>query len=243
MEFDVYLDQIREQAAALRAAAVRAGQDAEVPTAPGWTVLRLVRHIGRVHNWVVLSLDAGPDGEDPVAARPPERWDDALAFWDDQVDAMLAGLRERGPDAPARTFRAVGTTGWWARRQAHESAIHRLDAEHAAHGDAVDHLVFDPAFAADGIDEALTFMIGRRPATADGTVLYHAADAGRAWLVTATADAPPRGTELDGGAESGLDVDASVVGTADAVYRAVWKRPSHAVIGGNRTLVDGIQTP
>jgi uncharacterized protein (TIGR03083 family) len=240
VEFDAYLNHVREQAAALRAAAVKAGPDAEVPTAPGWDVRKLVRHIARVHNWVVLSLDTGPDGERPEAERPPEDWETLLAYWDTQLDAMLDGLRRRGPDQPAWTFGNAGTTGWWARRQAHETAIHRLDAEHAAHGDAVDHLVFDPEFAADGIDEALMFMITRRPADASGTVLYHAADAGRAWLVTAIAGQPPQAAaELD----SGLDADASVVGTADAVYRAVWRRPSHAVIGGNHTLVAGINVP
>ena len=242
VEFDAYLDEIRGQAAALRAAATEAGPNADVPTAPGWNVHRLVRHIARVHNWVVLSLDADPEGERPVAERPPEDWDGVLAFWDEQLAAMLDRFRRRGPDAPARTLHGAGTTAFWARRQAHETAIHRLDAEHAAHGDVVDHLVFDPEFAADGIDEVLNLIIDR-PARASGTVLYHAADAGRAWLVTATAGEPPHCTELAGDVDTGLDTDGSVVGTADAVYRAVWKRPSHAVIGGDRALVDGIHVP
>jgi uncharacterized protein (TIGR03083 family) len=249
VEYDGYLERVREQAGALRAAAVKAGPEADVPTVPEWNVRRLVRHIARVHNWVVLSLDPEPGGTPPKAERPPEDWETLLTFWDDQVGNLVERMRERGPDAPAWTFgTAVGTTGWWARRQAHETSIHRLDAEHAAHGDAVDHLVFDPEFAADGIDEALTFMITRKPADASGTVLYHAADAGRAWLVTATAGEPPRGaaeldSKIDGEIDSGLDADASVVGTADAVYRAVWRRPSHAVVSGDRTLVAGINIP
>jgi uncharacterized protein (TIGR03083 family) len=238
VEFDAYLDHVREQAGALRAAAVKAGPDAEVPTAPGWTVRRLVGHIARVYDWVVVALDADPAGESPRTERPPEDWEALLAFWDEKADTMLAEFRRRGPDAAAWTFGVSGTTEWWARRQAHETAIHRLDAEHAAHGDAVDHLVFDPEFAADGIDEALTVMIARKPATASGTVLYHAADAGRAWLVTATAGERPSAR-----AATELAADASVVGTADAVYRAVWKRPSHAVVGGNALIVAGIHTP
>jgi uncharacterized protein (TIGR03083 family) len=238
VEFDAYLERVREQADALRAAAVKAGPDADVPTAPGWTVHRLVGHIARVHDWVVRAVDADPAGDGPKTERPPADWEALLAFWDERLDAMLSGLRQRGPDAPAWTFGANGTTRWWARRQAHETAIHRLDAEHAAHGDAVDHLVFDPEFAADGIDEALTVMIARRPAEASGTVLYHAADAGHAWLVTATAGERPSAR-----AATELDADASVVGTADAVYRAVWRRPSTAVVGGNHELVAGIRTP
>lgn len=238
MEFDAYLDHVREQAGALRAAAVKAGPDAEVPTAPGWTVRRLVGHIARVYAWVVVALDADPAGESPRTERPPEDWEALLTFWDEKADTMLAEFRRRGPDAAAWTFGVSGTTEWWARRQAHETAIHRLDAEHAAHGDSVDHLVFDPEFAADGIDEALTVMIARRPADVSGTALFHAADAGRAWLVTATAGERPSAR-----AATELDADASVVGTADAVYRAVWKRPSNAVVGGNREIVAGIHTP
>lgn len=237
VEFDAYLEQVRQQAAALRTAAVKAGPDANVPTTPGWTVLRLVGHIARVHNWVSLALDADPAGERPVAEKPPEDWETLLTYWDAQLAAMLDGLR-RGPDTPAWTFGAEATAGWWARRQAHETAIHRLDAEHAAHGDAVDHLVFEPEFAADGIDEAVRFMFGRRPIEVSGTVLYHAADAGRAWLVTATAGQP-----LVVEPATDFEADASVVGTADAVYRAVWGRPSNAVVGGNAELAAGLRTP
>lgn len=238
VEFDAYLEQVRQQADALRAAAVKAGPDADVPTAPGWNVLRLVGHIARVHSWVVLSFDADPAGDPPAAAKPPQDWDTLLTYWDDRLDAMLDGFRQRGPAAPAWTFGGVATTAWWARRQAHETAIHRLDAEHAMHGDAVDHLTFNPEFAADGIDEALTLMIARRPIEVSGTVLFHAADAGRAWLVTATAGEPPLVE-----AATDFEADASVVGTADAVYRAVWGRPSNAIVGGNAELAAGLRTP
>lgn len=238
VEFDAYLEQVRQQAGALRAAAVKAGPDADVPTAPGWIVRRLVGHIARVHSWVVLSFDADPAGEAPVAAKPPEDWETLLTYWDAQLAALLDGFRRRGPAAPVWTFDGAGTTAWWARRQAHETAIHRLDAEHAAHGDAVDHLAFDPEFAADGIDEAVTSMFGRRTIEVSGTVLYHAADAGRAWLVTATTGQP-----LVVEAATDFEADASVVGTADAVYRAVWGRPSNAIVGGNAELAAGLRTP
>lgn len=238
MEFVDYLTETRTQAAALRAAAVAAGPDAETPTCPGWTVHRLVRHIARVQAQVVLSLDADPAGEAPRTERPPEDWDELLAFWDDTVGTMLDGLAARGPGQPAWAFAHFSGTSFWARRQAHETAIHRLDAEHAAHGDDVPHLVFDPAFAADGADEALTVMVARFPVDVAGTVLVHAADAGRAWLVTLTAGEKPvigKATELD--------TDASLVGTADAVYRALWKRPSTAVVNGDPALVAALRTP
>jgi phenolic acid decarboxylase len=39
-------------------------------------------------------------------------------------------------------------------------------------------------------------------------------------------------------AEAVTEPDASVVGLADAVYRAAWGRPSGAVVSGDAALVD-----
>ncbi len=238
MEYAEYLEETRKQAAALRAAAVAAGPGAEVPTCPGWTVHRLVRHIARVQAQVVLSLDADPAGEAPRTERPPEDWDELLAFWDDTVETVVAELGRRGPGQPAWAFAGFSGTTFWARRQAHETAVHRLDAEHAAHGADVPHLVFEPEPAADGIDEVLHVMVARFPVEGAGTVLVHAADAGRAWLVTLADGQQP---EIGNGTV--IDTDASLVGTADAVYRALWKRPSTAVVNGDPALVAALRTP
>jgi len=238
------------QAVALRTAAVAAGPDADVPSCPNWTVHQLVRHIAKVHNWVVKAIQSAPAGSSPHPDQPPAEWDLLLTWWDEQLDAMLGRLAGAGPDAPTWVFDEglAPTTAFWARRQAHETAIHRLDAEHASAGsgasDSVPSLVFDPDFAADGIDEAIVLMVPRtlagRPPDVEGTVLFHAADAGRAWLARLTPGAPP---EIGPAQVSGIDSDASVVGTADAVYRAVWHRPSSAVVSGNRALVDALRTP
>ncbi|OLF04484.1 hypothetical protein BLA60_40575 [Actinophytocola xinjiangensis] len=248
MEYGEYLDQIEHQASALRAAAVAAGPDVPVPPCPEWTVHRLVRHIAKVHNWVGKALVTDPSAPEPHPDRPPESWPDLLSWWDDQVGALLGALRARDPAEPAWVFAVAAepAAAFWARRQAHETAVHRLDAEHAAarsdRADSVPALVFDPRFAADGIDELLVLMTPRRyrreTVTVEGTVLFHAADAGRAWLVTLRPGQPP----LIGPATE-VDSDASVVGTADAVYRAAWHRPSHAVVSGDRTLVDALRTP
>src|SRR5690606_39584907 len=49
----------------------------------------------------------------------------------------------------------------WARRQAHEAAIHRIDVELAA---GAEPTTFDTAFATDGADEALSMILHRRTA-------------------------------------------------------------------------------
>ena len=241
MDFPGFLDEVERQSAALRAAAVRAGPGVPVPPCPGWTTQRLVSHIARVHTWVIGALDADPGTTPPKAERPPEDWDALLTWWDGQVDMLLGKLRKAGPDAPVWTFDGSDVTAFWARRQAHETAIHRLDAEHAA-GD-VPTLLFDPDFAADGVDEALK-MVSRKlteePADVEGTVLFHAADAGRAWLITLTPGRPPK---IGPALEPVIDTDASLVGTADAVYRAAWHRPSTAIRSGNPELIAALRTP
>ncbi|GAB3453210.1 maleylpyruvate isomerase family mycothiol-dependent enzyme [Actinophytocola sediminis] len=248
MEYGDFLEQIEHQASAMRAAAVAAGPDEPVPTCPEWTVRNLVRHIAKVHNWVTHALGSVPSAPEIHPDQAPPLWDDLLPWWDEQVATMLDRLRTSDPDRPAWVFHpdVESTAAFWARRQAHETAIHRLDAEHARarsdRPDALPSLVFAPEFAADGIDEVVVLMVPpqlrRRPVEVEGTVLFHAADAGRAWQVRLTAGAPP---EI--GPATEIDTDASVVGTADAVYRAAWHRPSTAITTGDRALVEALRAP
>jgi uncharacterized protein (TIGR03083 family) len=248
VDFASQIKQIEEQAAALRAAAVAAGPAAPVPTCPEWTVEQLVAHIGRVHGWAVRALGSDPDAGPPRRPDTPGSWDALLSWWDDTVATLATDLRATGPDGPAWVFdRSVpSTAAFWARRQAHETAIHRLDAEHAHVGtdepSAVPSLVFDSVLAADGIAEVLEVLVPRRlarePSAAEGTVLFHAADAGRAWRVRFVPGAAP-----EVGPADDIAADASVVGTADAVYRAAWHRPSTAVVTGDRALVEALNTP
>ncbi|HVW43489.1 MAG TPA: maleylpyruvate isomerase family mycothiol-dependent enzyme [Amycolatopsis sp.] len=238
MQHADFVTAIRTQCDSLREAALAAGPQAEVPTCPRWTVSRLVRHVARVHSWVVGSL-ADPTGQDVQRGRPPEDWDELLAWWDEQRTTMIERLAD--PDAPAwlpwQRFPQVARS--WARRQAHEAAIHRLDAEYAR--GEVPSTLFDPAFAADGIDELIAWMTPARTdwskVTVSGTVVLHAADAERVWSV-----------HLEPGVEpviepGGLEGDAMIAGTADAVYRRVWGRPSEAKVTGDTALLEPLAAP
>ncbi|MGI8308755.1 maleylpyruvate isomerase family mycothiol-dependent enzyme [Saccharopolyspora hattusasensis] len=239
MDSDFHLRAFQDQAAAFRSAVMQAGPDAEVSTCPGWDVRKLVRHLARVYAMARLSLALGPDSDRPQPPRPPAEFDDALAWWEDQLAALRHELSISDPDRPVRAFFPGGTARTWARRMAHETAIHRLDAEHALARLGPDHvheLIFDPELAADGIDELLTVLL-QVPSWAEreskGRVLYHAPDAGRAWLVEYRPGLPPlAGAPTD----AALEVDATVAGTADAVYRRAWGRPSTALVTGDAAL-------
>jgi uncharacterized protein (TIGR03083 family) len=112
---------------------------------------------------------------------------------------------------------------FWARRQAHETMVHRVDAELAAGRAAV----LDAALAADGIDEWLWLLRGpRRPALRAagleaGAVLHmHAADDSRAprdWLLSVAGDGI---TVRDGHGPA----DVSVAGPAGRLLLVLLRR-------------------
>ena len=234
----------KEQVAAFRAAVLQAGPEAEVATCPGWNVGKLVRHLGRVYAMADLALQLGPEDDAPRSPRPPEDFDAALTWFDDRLATLESALSAADASRPVWSFFPAGTPGSWLRRITHETAIHRLDAEHALGGlgpDRIHQLIFEPGLAADGVDEMLSVLLsGTRDwsaENAEGRVLYHAADAGRTWLVTYRPVEPPEVGAPQDAALGRPEVDATVAGTADAVYRRVWGRPSHAVVTGESTLV------
>ena len=229
-----YQSWIAIEARSLRTAAASVDPGTLVPTCPGWTVRRLVQHLGRVFEMVIRVLQAADPQSPPgqVESTPG----DAFAIFDHQLSSMLELLAVTDPATPVWHFTpaAPKTAAFWSRRMAHEVTVHRIDVEAAAGINSV----VDPDLAADGIDEVLTRWIQRRTdvwavGTHAGTVLYHAVDAGRAWTVRLVPGRLPQTL-----AEAVTKPDASVIGLADAVYRAAWGRPSGAVISGESTLVD-----
>ncbi|KAA9164896.1 maleylpyruvate isomerase family mycothiol-dependent enzyme [Amycolatopsis acidicola] len=238
MQHAEFVAEIEKQSSALRTAAVSAGPDAPVPTCPRWTVSRLVGHLGRVQSWVRKAL-ADPTGADTDPGRPPEDWETLLAWFDEQRTGLVAELSD--PEKPAwLPFpRYPKVAASWARRQAHEAAIHRLDAEHALAPEP--EVSYGAEFAADGVDELIAFMVpGRRDWTktsATGSVVLYATDVQRGWRVDLAPGVPP---EIRPGEGSG---DLTITGTADQVYRRVWARPSEATVVGDTELLEPIASP
>ncbi|MDQ3761639.1 MAG: maleylpyruvate isomerase family mycothiol-dependent enzyme [Actinomycetota bacterium] len=234
MELADYQSRIATEAALLRAGALSVDADTPVPTCPGWTVQRLIQHVGRVFDMVIRVVQTADPQSPPTRVEPSPG--DVMAIFDDRLAALLDVLAITDPATPVwhSTPTAPKTAAFWSRRMAHEVTVHRIDVQAAAGTESA----VDSDFAADGVDEVLTRLIQRHTdawavAELSGTVLYHAADAGRAWTVRLVAGQLPQTA-----AETATEPDASVVGLADAVYRAVWGRPSGAVISGDLALVD-----
>jgi uncharacterized protein (TIGR03083 family) len=224
VEIDTYIAHLDADGDALLVAAATAGMDASVPGCPDWQVRDLLTHIGGVHRWaadLVANSRQGFDSEAgaDVGAGPG---DDELIEWCEASRAELVKtLREAPADVAPFTF--VPTSSalvFWARRQAHETAVHRADAQAAA-GETP---TFDPAFALDGIAEIIEVFAGRRKGFEPGT-LSLAPVGGPTTLLTLT----DTGAQLT----DGTDADVTVSGTPSDLYLWLWQRPANVTVSGD----------
>lgn len=158
-----YVSHVREDAERLAVAARAAGLDTPVPSCPGWTVRDLVGHTGVVHlekERIVRERRTEP----PPEMQPP---DDGLIDWfGEGAAALVATLAATDPATPMWTWHdPEQTAGFWRRRMAHETLIHRVDAELAAGSVGP----VDEDLARDGIDEILVVMMSSAPSWATVT--------------------------------------------------------------------------
>lgn len=128
---------------------------AAVPTCPGWDAADLTRHVGEVYLHKTLAMREGAEPEPwPPAELAAE---EPLALLDRAYAGLLAEFASRDPrDAAGSWYAPDQTVGFWIRRMAHETVIHRIDAELAA-GQPLAPVPDD--LAADGIDELLKVFV------------------------------------------------------------------------------------
>lgn len=216
MDFPTYARHIRRDGE--RLASVARDLSAPVPSCPGWLVRDVVGHVAEVyeHKIACTRLLAEPDPWPP--ARPAD--DDLLAWFVDAHHRLLAMFEELGPDAPSFTWWPPDqTVGFWGRRMAHETVVHRVDAELAA-GDPTP---IDADLAADGVDEVLAIFLSgdwsEAPDAGAGQRVAVAAG-GRRWVVTLRSEA----VEVVEGVEGDEPSDALVQGTPENVLLWLWGR-------------------
>jgi uncharacterized protein (TIGR03083 family) len=248
VEIAEHIGALRDQGTLLAEAAGRAGLDAAVPTCPPWAVKDLLRHTGYVHRWAARHITECPprvlDGPSEAEILRRGAPDPDLIAWFIAGHAALAGtLVAADPALECGTFMdAPSPLAFWARRQAHETAIHRADAESA--GGARPE--YPPDFAADGIDELLMGFGARRkyrPVSSGGDGLrFRTTDTGHAWHLSAP-DGRIQGERQPDG-PPGPDDDL-VSGPASAVYLFLWNRsgpaPADVAITGRRDFLTSWQ--
>lgn len=236
METAAFIDTLEHEGAALLAAAEQAGLDAEVPTCPGWRVRDLVLHAGNVHRWAGGYVAEGRAEPEPIGAETVP--DASLAEWFRSGHRRLTDcLRDAGDDLECWSFLtgSPSARGFWARRQAHETTVHRVDAELSA-GAVLAPVA--PEFAADGIDELLAGFHTRRFSSVrseqERVLRVSATDAPDGDWTVRISSAPPRVERR--GEEQG---DCLLGGPAATLYLALWNRLPYGdgvLIGGDASL-------
>lgn len=215
MEYDDFVEHVRQDGD--RLASVADGDlSMPIPSCPGWTVRDLVAHIAQVYEHKIECTRLG-HAPDPW---PPE-WPDAdqpVGWYRGAHRRLLEMFDESDATTPSATWWPTDqTVGFWARRMAHETAVHRVDAELARGMETP----IDAELATDGVDELLRIMLeGDWSEDTDDTAIGQRVviqTGGRAWDVV-----------LDRGAMTVTDVggeaDARLSGDPSDVLLWLWGR-------------------
>jgi uncharacterized protein (TIGR03083 family) len=251
---DFRMDQTRFlsclEADCLRIRKVAPGRlDQRVPTCPDWTVADLIRHVAQVYQHKVEIMR---DGKEPEVW-PPAGFGtaDPLGLLDDSYSQLSREFGSRDPGEACPTFYGPDqTVGFWIRRMAQETVVHRIDAELGA-GAAVAPVPRD--LAVDGVDELLHIFMGwgftewpedfadalrnspghrfliRADATADSQAV--------SWLVrTGAGQLTVEGGPGTVAGATGVH-DVSVTGSPAAVLRWAWNR--EAAGKGGEVIING----
>jgi uncharacterized protein (TIGR03083 family) len=126
-----------------------------VPTCPGWTVADLVRHVAVVylHKVTVLREGGQPEVWPPAGVNDEE----PVGLLERAYGELAGELTARKPQDVAGTWYGPDqSVGFWIRRMAQETAVHRIDAELGV-GAPVAPVPDD--LAIDGVDELLKVFV------------------------------------------------------------------------------------
>ncbi|MCP2256747.1 TIGR03083 family protein [Streptoalloteichus tenebrarius] len=231
IDYDRLLDVLEVEGRLLAAVARGADRALPVPGCPGLNLGETVRHVAEIYRSVVVWLRGG--GAVRARGSSAHAPGDAGESPEDALLAALADLlaesRRHLPTDPCRTWwPADPTRGFWWRRLAHETVVHRVDVQ-GAKGVELDPIPVDVAL--DGVDEALLLWFGHRldalgvAGTRDACVGVVLGD--RGWVARAS----PSGAEARRvSPEEAVTADAVVTGDSSAVYLWLWGRlPDRAV--------------
>lgn len=235
MENARYLECLAADFARLRSVAP-IDQTAVVPSCPGWSVADLTRHVALVYVHKTIAMREGAE---------PEQWppkelesEEPLPLLDRAYADLVAEFGSRkAEDSAGSWYKPDQSVGFWIRRMAQETVIHRIDAEL---GTSQSIAAIPSDLAVDGIDELLKVFLAYSVAewssafndilgSSPGRSCAVKTD-GAGWLVRT---APASVTVEDGDAAA----DATISGPPDAVLRWLWNRES--AVEPSRVKVEG----
>jgi uncharacterized protein (TIGR03083 family) len=234
MDVELYLTALRADGDAL-ADAAEGAMGRPVPSCPGWVARDVVGHTGMVHRLIGDRVRRGSTGQDDVDRPVVPRDDSVLAWYREGLDQLVEILGETSMDKPVWNWSSIwpDTAAFWPRRMAHETSVHRVDAELAA---GVQRPI-DTALAADGVDEFLTvhFAEDAEAFTGGGeSVVLRTTDAPGEWTVTAAQGR----AAIEPGASD--DAAAGIEGASSDLVLTLWRRPpiGGVEIAGDRDLAE-----
>jgi uncharacterized protein (TIGR03083 family) len=208
-------------------------QDAEwsvpVPTCPGWTLLQLLRHVGRGDRWAAqIIADRADASLDPRLVRegkPPADVTGAIRWLSQSPLTLLAAVDAIGLGSEVSTFVGPRAAAWWVRRRLHEATIHRADAAIALGAP----YQLPAELAADGISEWLERLadeqaLGQPPALPAGASLELRATDHDLTESTWTVLGNPTGVQWTAGRPGSADLTLSGPAT-DLLLALVRRRP------------------
>jgi uncharacterized protein (TIGR03083 family) len=219
----------------------RAGAAARVPTCPAWTADQLLAHQAMVHRWAAGNVRGSGSGVPITQTRILAEVGDLPRYLREGAEALLAALTLADDGLRAMVFLndAPAPRLFWARRQAHETTIHAVDARGAALGRAptAAEVEIPMDLALDGIDELLRgfHTRGRRTSPlfdgADFAFAVRPTDAAVSWTVQVR-DGP---LVIDDIAPA--PVEPALTGTAVQLYLGLWNRGAELVETGGLGLL------
>lgn len=221
-----------------------AGLDAPVPTCPGWTGRDLLEHVGVAQRWCTAVLSGIADRPDETALRADlGDFADPLDWFDEGAVEMLNAIVRAPADGEFFFFlknAPASKRDAWARRQCHETTIHGVDAMAARLGSlpSADQVWFKAPPALDGLDELLRGFVPRRstplrPETPRimAVVPDDAEVPNGGWTVAFG----PEGATTEHGVSP--DAEATLTGSAVALYLGLWNRGSEYEVSGDPEVV------
>lgn len=182
MRREQHLAALERDGSALIDACAAAGLSTPVPTCGTWSVADLAWHVAGVHLFFATIVAERRTSIDGIVAAERPADSDLLAACRERHAALLDALRDASDDTAVWTWVPDRSVAFVRRRMAHETAVHRWDAERAAGRE----WTIDPELASDGIDEFLHLFANRRAdgaADVGGSVHVHCADVAGEWTL------------------------------------------------------------
>ena len=222
-------------------AAYEADPEAKIPWSDRWTVGTAARHVSTTHHVVTQVIAGRPTGDFGLfrTIDAPGKGDPTFPEWSRAGTAALIEQLTTTPlDDECWSWHADGrTVGFWLRRMAQETLVHRWDVE-AGTGSSSGPM--DPAVAADGLDEFLDVFVaasrGLRAAPAGPSIRFDSTDTGDTWFL----QLPEAGRRVV--SREPMQCDATFSGPAEGLLLLAWGRLAPAAAGvdiaGDATVID-----